>query len=128
MCRMRRIMAASNGCNDMKRREVIVGESTSVNKDVEHFERWSHTYEQSRLQRILFDRVHAAVVRAVAATGAAPTSILDVGCGTGRLLRAMQVRWPEAQLFGVDPAEGMVRVARQLPPQATFFVGAAEAL
>jgi len=105
-----------------------VHDSTSVNKDVEHFERWSHTYEQSRLQRILFDRVHAAVIGAVAATGAAPASILDIGCGTGRLLRAMQARWPEAQLFGVDPAEGMVRVARQLTPQATFFVGAAEAL
>jgi ubiquinone/menaquinone biosynthesis C-methylase UbiE len=105
-----------------------VHDSSSVNKDIEHFERWSATYERSLLQRTLFDRVHAAVLDAIAAMGAAPTSILDIGCGTGRLLRAMQARWPEARLFGVDPTEGMVRVARQLTPQATFFGGAAETL
>lgn len=57
-----------------------------------------------------------------------PGSILDVGCGTGRLLREARQRWPDAQLIGVDAAEGMVEVAQQLTPDAIFHVGRAEAL
>jgi ubiquinone/menaquinone biosynthesis C-methylase UbiE len=96
-------------------------------KDVQHFDRWSSTYERSRLQTFIFDRAHAAVLDA-AAGGVAPDTVLDVGCGTGRLLRAAAVRWPETRLLGVDPAEGMVRVARELTPAATFYVASAEAL
>lgn len=102
--------------------------STHASRDIGHFEEWAATYERSRLQRPLFGRVHAAVFAAREALGAAPSSILDVGCGTGRLLRAAHQRWPAAQLVGVDPAEGMVRVARELTPAATFHIGTAEQL
>jgi ubiquinone/menaquinone biosynthesis C-methylase UbiE len=95
--------------------------------DVQRFDRWSSTYEDSWLQRWLFDRVHQRVL-AIGAQGPEPETILDVGCGTGRLLRAAQRRWPRARLLGVDPAPGMVDVARRLNPAATFHVGAAEAL
>lgn len=57
-----------------------------------------------------------------------PGSILDVGCGTGRLLRAVSVRWPEAQLFGVDPAPRMISEAARLNSSATFKPGMAENL
>ncbi len=96
--------------------------------DIEHFDRWSRTYERSRLQHLLFDRVHQAVLRVVAKEVAEPATILDVGCGTGRLLRAAKIHWPHAHLIGVDPAAGMVEVARQLAPDITFHVGSAEAL
>ena len=59
---------------------------------------------------------------------AEPKSILDVGCGTGPLLRKAEERWPDARLLGIDPAEGMVEKARQMVPTATFYVGIAEAL
>ena len=36
--------------------------------------------------------------------------------------------WPEAQLIGVDPANGMIEMAKRLTPNATFFTGMAEAL
>ena len=36
--------------------------------------------------------------------------------------------WPEAQLIGVDPANGMIEKAKLLTPNATFFTGMAEAL
>lgn len=96
-------------------------------RDVQHFERWSRTYEDSWMQTRLFNRVHAAVLD-LAASLPAPASVLDVGCGTGRLLRAAAVRWPAAQLIGVDPAEGMVDIARHLTPGATIYRGLAESL
>ncbi len=101
--------------------------TTSGRDDIERFDRWSRTYEDSLLQRFFFDRVHQAVLTLVA-NRTEPRSILDVGCGTGRLLRAARARWPGAGLIGVDPANGMVEVARQLTPGATFYVGMAEAL
>lgn len=96
-------------------------------RDVQHFERWSHTYEGSWMQSRLFTRVHSAVLD-LAAPLPPPASVLDVGCGTGRLLRAAAARWPDAQLIGVDPAQGMVDGARQLTPGATFHRGLAESL
>jgi SAM-dependent methyltransferase len=34
----------------------------------------------------------------------APRSILEIGCGSGALLRELLVRWPEASGYGIDPA------------------------
>lgn len=96
-------------------------------RDVQHFERWSHSYEGSWLQSRFFTRVHSAVLD-LAAPLPSPASVLDVGCGTGRLLRAAATRWPSAQLIGVDPAQGMVDGARQLTPGATIHRGLAESL
>ena len=90
-------------------------------EDVQHFDRWSSTYETSPLQRLIFDRVHRHVL-ALASDLPAPAAILDIGCGTGKLLRAAAARWPRATLVGVDPAAGMVEVARRLTPGATIVV------
>ncbi len=101
--------------------------TTSERNDIERFNRWSRTYEDSLLQRFFFDRVHQKVLKLVA-NRTEPRSLLDVGCGTGRLLRVARARWPGAELIGVDPAKGMVEVARQLTPGATFYAGMGEAL
>ncbi|SEP91096.1 malonyl-CoA O-methyltransferase [Solimonas aquatica] len=42
----------------------------------------------------------------------APARVLDLGCGTGLGARALQLRWPQAQLLGLDLAEGMLQAAR----------------
>ena len=43
----------------------------------------------------------------------APRRILDVGCGTGYLLRQLAVRCPQAiELAGIDPAPAMIEAAR----------------
>ena len=97
--------------------------------DVEPFARWADTYDASILQRLYFTPIHTAMLDLL--TDADTTRgmvILDVGCGTGRLLRAASRRWPEAEPFGVDPAVQMVNNARRLTPQGTFRVGSAETL
>ena len=102
-------------------------ETKNTKHDVERFDEWSSTYENSWLQRMFFSRVHEAVLNMAERDGT-PESVLDVGCGTGKLLRAANLRWPEARLIGVDPASGMIEIARRLTPDATFYTGAAESL
>ncbi len=95
--------------------------------DVQSFERRSGSYEDSFLQGLFFDRIHRVALDSVP-PGIKPESILDIGCGTGRLLRKAATRWPTARLIGVDPAEGMVKEARRLTPGALFHVSLAETL
>ncbi len=41
-----------------------------------------------------------------------PTRIIDLGCGTGASLNALQQRYPQAALLGIDFSAAMLRVAR----------------
>jgi ubiquinone/menaquinone biosynthesis C-methylase UbiE len=91
------------------------------------FDRWSKTYERSWMQRFIFDPAHRRLSNAVSAS-VQPRRLLDLGCGTGRLLRKARERWPQAELIGVDPSEGMIEKARQLTPGVEFYVAGAEAL
>jgi len=97
--------------------------------DVQQFERWSTSYDNDFLQYFI-GHLHRAVlnVAGVVKDGSTLESIMDVGCGTGRLLRRAEKRWPSAQLIGVDPAEGMATIAYHRTRGATVFVGGAEAL
>ncbi len=97
-------------------------------RDVEHFDQWASTYENSWLQRVFFDPAHQATLALAAETIHQPANVLDVGCGTGKLLRRAHSYWPQAQLIGVDPANGMIEMAKRLTPDAIFHTGMAEAL
>ena len=43
----------------------------------------------------------------------APQRVLDLGCGTGRASRAMQKRWPKAEIVSLDLALPMLQQARE---------------
>jgi ubiquinone/menaquinone biosynthesis C-methylase UbiE len=94
---------------------------------LQHFNEWSETYERSFMQWLLFDRVHRGVLARLPADFV-PATILDIGCGTGRLLRRMHLRWPSAVLVGVDLAEGMLAEARAQTSYASFHQAPAEHL
>jgi ubiquinone/menaquinone biosynthesis C-methylase UbiE len=96
-------------------------------EDIQSFERRAGTYENSPMQGLFFDRIHRAALGMIPAE-IAPQAILDIGCGTGRLLRKLAKRFPDASLIGVDPAEAMIAEARRRTPGATFYVGQAEDL
>ena len=51
-------------------------------------------------------------------------SLLDIGCGRGRLCRALAKRG--AKMSGLDPQEVMLEIARETAPTAAFTCGGAE--
>lgn len=102
--------------------------TTHRQKDQERFDQWASTYEHSWLQRAFFDRTHRATLALAAKIIHQPASVLDVGCGTGKLLRQAATYWPQAHLIGIDPANGMIETAKHLTPNAIFSPGTAEAL
>ena len=95
--------------------------------EIEHFNRWSRTYDNSWIQRYA-DRLHIEMLDVITTKAGTPNTILDVGCGTGRLLLKAHALYPSAQLFGIDPAEGMVAFARSQVPSATIHLAPAESL
>ena len=103
---------------------------STTNSDVKRFDRWAATYDQSVLQRLYFVPIHSKMLSLLVQEGPKDrvSCIIDVGCGTGRLLRAASFCWPEARLFGVDPAGQMVAEATRLNPNAIFKLASAESL
>jgi ubiquinone/menaquinone biosynthesis C-methylase UbiE len=99
--------------------------------DVERFSRWAPKYDRHYLQRLVFEPVQKAVLELAAREVPHPEAILDVGCGTGRLLRTAAEQFPGARLEGVDAAEGMIEQAKASAGPATkisFQLATAERL
>jgi ubiquinone/menaquinone biosynthesis C-methylase UbiE len=81
-------------------------------RDVEAFDRRATSYERGRLGKWHLLVAHRVADVALAAVPA-PGRVLDVGCGTGALLRRLTARLPDAELAGVDPAPRMLAEARK---------------
>jgi ubiquinone/menaquinone biosynthesis C-methylase UbiE len=65
--------------------------------------------------------------------GCSQGPVLEVGCGTGTLLRTLAVRWPQRQFIGVEPLSNYVEFARERARGAgirnvRFEVGTGESL
>ena len=87
--------------------------SSGADRDVGRFDHWASEYDRDRLQLRFFGPVHARTLELAVGLGIMPQRVLDIGCGTGALLRSVSGQWPGAALAGVDPAAGMLRAARQ---------------
>lgn len=94
------------------------------NRDVAQFNARAGDYEAG--PRAIW---HSVIVNRSADVALAavpvPLRVLDVGCGSGALLRQMNARLPNAlELVGVDPAIEMVRIARERAEGIEQFVQA----
>jgi ubiquinone/menaquinone biosynthesis C-methylase UbiE len=75
---------------------------------VASFNAWAGDYEHSQLQPTLYVPVHQTALRLARTQVPTPRRILDVGCGTARLLRQARQQYPQAELVGLDPAWQML--------------------
>jgi ubiquinone/menaquinone biosynthesis C-methylase UbiE len=99
-------------------------------RDVAAFGERAVGYEEGWLGRLHHEIADRTADLALAQVPA-PRRVLDVGCGTGYLLRRIAARAPDAaELVGVDAAAQMVRVAQDGTddPRARFLAGTAEQL
>jgi len=99
-------------------------------RDVQAFDDRAASYESGRhgqLHKEISDRA----VRLALSQVPAPRRVLDVGCGTGYVLRQLAARLPGASEFlGVDPAPKMIEAARAASSdeRLNFTQGIAERL
>jgi ubiquinone/menaquinone biosynthesis C-methylase UbiE len=106
------------------------GWSVPYEKDIGDFDARAPGYEsgwRGRLHRDIADKV----VEIALASSPEPRRVLDVGSGTGYLLRELAGRVPKAvELTGIDPAPHMVEVAERAASdrRLSFRAGVAEAL
>ena len=95
------------------------------------FDRWASSYEDNTLQQYLFVPVQQTALQLALQLLPHPRRILDVGCGTGRLLRQARPCYPTAELVGVDLAGQMVATASAVTPTGLavrYVQGRAECL
>jgi len=88
--------------------------------DIDRFNRWASTYDRHWMQRLIFKPIQRAVLQLAAEQVSRPSAILDVGCGTGKLLKSAEARFPGAKLVGVDAAIEMVKYAQTSNPTGTI--------
>lgn len=84
------------------------------------FASWAPWYDDSALQRLLFEPAHAAVLGKLDKQVPHAMRLLDLGCGTGRLLTAIASRYP--LVVGVDPSAEMLAVARHRSVSTCAFL------
>jgi hypothetical protein len=80
------------------------------------FDRRASTYQDSALQQFLFGPAQKTALQLALELVPQARRILDVGCGTGQLLRRARPCYPTAALVGVDLAAQMVRRRSRSPP------------
>lgn len=91
-----------------------------------HFGQLARSYDKLRLPDD--KRINLLVEKLVEAGDLRGRKVLDVGCGTGRTLSALVLRY-NVQGWGIDASPEMLEVARaQVPPTVTLQQATVEAL
>ncbi len=81
----------------------------STNPSAALFDRWSATYDRTGLQLFTYRPIHYAVLAQL--DGLEPSTVVDLGCGTGQLTQRLMRRFPDADIVGVDVSDGMLSEA-----------------
>jgi ubiquinone/menaquinone biosynthesis C-methylase UbiE len=89
----------------------------------QQFDRWSKHYDRSILQRLLFGPSHRALLdRMRSSLDDRPSTVLDVGCGTGVFAGLVRSTFPLATIWGVDLVAAMLSRARERRSSASGHV------
>lgn len=77
------------------------------------FRWWAPSYDINPLQWFLFRPAHDLLIKEIRVLGRSSPAVLDVGCGTGVLLRRLKKVLPESTVWGLDLSAHML--TRALP-------------
>ncbi len=77
------------------------------------FRWWAPFYDCTPLQWFFFRPAHGLVMREIESLGRSDLAVLDVGCGTGVLLRRLKDAFPKSVVWGLDLSPHML--ARAMP-------------
>lgn len=103
---------------------------TQIEKELVKKSFGSHAGQYDSLANVQ-KKVSDRLVEVLRAGSGKPSSVLDIGSGTGRLLEKIAALYPDANLAGIDLALGMTNVARARmkdSADAFFVCGDAEKL
>ncbi|MDB9465811.1 class I SAM-dependent methyltransferase [Dolichospermum circinale] len=99
-----------------------------INNKKELFDRWANSYDWT-FPSFIYQAIHKRLLSQVELS--ANANVLDLGCGTGRLLNRLANQFPEITGTGLDLSPQMLRVARQNNrhrPRLIYLEGNAENL
>jgi ubiquinone/menaquinone biosynthesis C-methylase UbiE len=99
-----------------------------VSQKQQLFDRWASTYDWI-FPSVFYQAIHKRLLEHVNLPNRA--NVLDLGCGTGRLLDRLADRFPDLRGTGLDFSPEMLRQARQRNhhhPRLIYVQGNAEAL
>ncbi|MGK7957416.1 MAG: class I SAM-dependent methyltransferase [Crocosphaera sp.] len=97
-------------------------------KKASFFDRWAPNYDII-FTTIFYQSLHKRLLSYL--TLPHPSFVLDLGCGTGRLLNRLAYNFPDLQGMGVDLSPQMLKEARETNkyhPRLIFTQGNAESL
>ena len=94
------------------------------------FNEWAKVYDQSILQRLIFDTSHDMFYTVMIPWLKDESNILDVGCGTGKFTLKLQGINSNFKIHGVDLSETMIKKAKAKVPDGSidFRLGDSENL
>lgn len=84
-------------------------------------------YDQIATEYSQHRRVHPGLLRHVASDLASTSRVLEVGCGTGNYISALEAMFG-CSCCGIDPSEQMLVKGREQSPRVHFQMGKAEKL
>ncbi len=99
-----------------------------INNKKALFDRWANSYDWT-FPSFIYQAIHKRLLTKVELS--ANANVLDLGCGTGRLLNRLANQFPEITGTGLDLSPQMLRVARQNNrhrPRLIYLEGNAENL
>ncbi|MDB9372240.1 class I SAM-dependent methyltransferase [Nodularia sphaerocarpa] len=92
------------------------------------FDQWAFSYDWL-FPSVIYQAIHKRLLEYVDLAERA--NILDMGCGTGRLLERLATKFPDVRGTGLDLSSNMLRIARlsnSHHPRLIYIEGQAESL
>ena len=80
------------------------------------------TWDDAQYLKVAQARTRPAAELLARVPAQAPERVVDLGCGPGNSTELLALRWPSAEIIGVDNSEAMLARARETLPKQRFVL------